>query len=248
MLGHPANRTRGLIVAGDDGRSNLRGMGRTVSPRRLRPQRRRRAGRLGRPGHRPLVLLPHQRPRPATCSASTGAPPRWRASPPSAPPDAARRADHRQGRLRGAGRGRAGRPRDRPRRPRADEGRRRRHRPGDPGPVPREHPRRAPPLRDRRAASAAPRAATGWPAPPTRCRWPTSSAPSRGRWPTCTARRRRRRCTTGAAAELQRVWIATRVALREVLEATTLADIASGRPPRERSSTLAARPDGWARR
>jgi CubicO group peptidase (beta-lactamase class C family) len=33
MLGHPANRTRGLIVAGDDGRSNLRGMGRTVSPR-----------------------------------------------------------------------------------------------------------------------------------------------------------------------------------------------------------------------
>ena len=33
LLGHPANRTRGLIVAGDDGFSNLRGMGRTVSPR-----------------------------------------------------------------------------------------------------------------------------------------------------------------------------------------------------------------------
>jgi CubicO group peptidase (beta-lactamase class C family) len=32
ILGHKANRTRGLIVAGDDGRSNLRGMGRTVSP------------------------------------------------------------------------------------------------------------------------------------------------------------------------------------------------------------------------
>jgi CubicO group peptidase (beta-lactamase class C family) len=32
LLGHPANRTRGLIVAGDDGRSNVRGMGRTVSP------------------------------------------------------------------------------------------------------------------------------------------------------------------------------------------------------------------------
>lgn len=31
-LGHPANRTRGLVVAGDDGRANLRGMGRTVSP------------------------------------------------------------------------------------------------------------------------------------------------------------------------------------------------------------------------
>ena len=31
-FGTPANRTRGLIVAGDDGRSNMRGMGRTVSP------------------------------------------------------------------------------------------------------------------------------------------------------------------------------------------------------------------------
>jgi CubicO group peptidase (beta-lactamase class C family) len=32
MLGTPANRSRGLILAGDDGRSNVRGMGRTVSP------------------------------------------------------------------------------------------------------------------------------------------------------------------------------------------------------------------------
>ena len=32
LLGNPANRTRGLIVAGDDGKSNVRGMGRTVSP------------------------------------------------------------------------------------------------------------------------------------------------------------------------------------------------------------------------
>jgi CubicO group peptidase (beta-lactamase class C family) len=32
MLGHPANRSRGLVLAGDDGFSNLRGMGRTVSP------------------------------------------------------------------------------------------------------------------------------------------------------------------------------------------------------------------------
>jgi Rrf2 family protein len=51
----------------------------------------------------------------------------------------------------------------------------------------------------------------------------------------------------GAAAELQRVWIATRVALREVLEATTLADIAAGSLP-EAVTALAARPDGWARR
>jgi CubicO group peptidase (beta-lactamase class C family) len=32
-LGTPANRTRGLVVAGDDGRSNFRGMGHTVSAR-----------------------------------------------------------------------------------------------------------------------------------------------------------------------------------------------------------------------
>jgi CubicO group peptidase (beta-lactamase class C family) len=32
MLGIPINRTRGLVVAGADGRSHLRGMGRTVSP------------------------------------------------------------------------------------------------------------------------------------------------------------------------------------------------------------------------
>jgi Rrf2 family protein len=51
----------------------------------------------------------------------------------------------------------------------------------------------------------------------------------------------------GAAVELQRVWIATRVALREVLEATTIADIASGSLP-SAVSDMAARPDGWARR
>src|SRR5207237_10189860 len=31
-IGTPANRTIGLMLAGDDGRSNARGMGRTVSP------------------------------------------------------------------------------------------------------------------------------------------------------------------------------------------------------------------------
>jgi Rrf2 family protein len=52
---------------------------------------------------------------------------------------------------------------------------------------------------------------------------------------------------TGAAAELQRVWIATRVALREVLETTTLADIAGGSLPAA-VAALAERPDGWLRR
>ena len=32
LTGVPANRTRGLVVAGGDGRSFMRGMGRTVSP------------------------------------------------------------------------------------------------------------------------------------------------------------------------------------------------------------------------
>jgi CubicO group peptidase (beta-lactamase class C family) len=32
MLRTPANRSRGLVLAGDDGKSNLRGMGHTVSP------------------------------------------------------------------------------------------------------------------------------------------------------------------------------------------------------------------------
>lgn len=51
----------------------------------------------------------------------------------------------------------------------------------------------------------------------------------------------------GAAAELQRVWIATRVALREVLEATSLAAIAAGDLPAG-VADRAARPDGWTRR
>jgi Rrf2 family protein len=52
---------------------------------------------------------------------------------------------------------------------------------------------------------------------------------------------------TGPAADLQSVWIATRVALREVLETTTLADIAGGDLPAG-VAELARRPDGWARR
>jgi Rrf2 family protein len=51
----------------------------------------------------------------------------------------------------------------------------------------------------------------------------------------------------GPAADLQTVWIATRVALREVLETTTLADIAGGDLP-PAVAELARRPDGWARR
>ena len=52
---------------------------------------------------------------------------------------------------------------------------------------------------------------------------------------------------TGAATDLQRVWIATRVALRHVLEATTVGDIAAGSLP-QGVVALAERPDGWTRR
>lgn len=51
----------------------------------------------------------------------------------------------------------------------------------------------------------------------------------------------------GAALPLQHVWVATRVALREVLETTSLAAIASGALP-SAVQALAERPGGWARR
>lgn len=51
----------------------------------------------------------------------------------------------------------------------------------------------------------------------------------------------------GAAAELQQVWVATRVALREVLEATTLAAVAAGELPAAVQERAALR-DGWVRR
>ena len=51
----------------------------------------------------------------------------------------------------------------------------------------------------------------------------------------------------GAAAGLQPVWVAVRVALRGVLERTSLADIASGELPAE-VQDLVRQPDGWVRR
>jgi Rrf2 family protein len=52
---------------------------------------------------------------------------------------------------------------------------------------------------------------------------------------------------TGAAEALQTVWIATRAALRSVLETTTLVDIVRGELPAA-VRDLAAAPDAWARR
>ena len=46
----------------------------------------------------------------------------------------------------------------------------------------------------------------------------------------------------GAARELREVWIALRASMRDVLERTTLADVATGRLP-EHVSGLAASPD-----
>lgn len=48
----------------------------------------------------------------------------------------------------------------------------------------------------------------------------------------------------GAAQHLQEVWIAVRASLRSVLEATTLADLVSGKLP-ARVRRLAADPDAW---
>lgn len=51
----------------------------------------------------------------------------------------------------------------------------------------------------------------------------------------------------GAAEHLRDVWIATRVALRSVLETTSLEDIESGNLPSTVANLLAA-PGAWARR
>ena len=52
---------------------------------------------------------------------------------------------------------------------------------------------------------------------------------------------------TGAATVLPQVWIAVRASLREVLEHTSLADIASGRLP-AKVKRLAADPEAWTTR
>ena len=51
----------------------------------------------------------------------------------------------------------------------------------------------------------------------------------------------------GAARNLRDVWIATRVALRSVLENTSLADIESGNLP-SKVATLLSAPGAWTRR
>ncbi|MBJ7433458.1 MAG: Rrf2 family transcriptional regulator [Microbacteriaceae bacterium] len=51
----------------------------------------------------------------------------------------------------------------------------------------------------------------------------------------------------GAAEHLRDLWIATRVALRSVLETTSLADIETGNLPSEVAALLSA-PGAWARR
>lgn len=51
----------------------------------------------------------------------------------------------------------------------------------------------------------------------------------------------------GPAAPLTEVWVAVRASLRDVLEATTVADVVSGSlPPHVRA--LLTRPDSWSRR
>ena len=98
------------------------------------------------------------------------------------------------------------------------------------------------------AASAAPRAATGWPGRPRRSPWPTSSAPSRARWPPCAASAPEEVAYAGAAEALQRVWIAVRASLRDVVEHVTLADIAARQAAARASTRLADDPEAWVTR
>ena len=65
----PRTVRSGLVLAGDDGRSDAAGMGQHRLAARVRAQRRGRPDRVGRPRHRPLVLLPHERARPAPAPA-----------------------------------------------------------------------------------------------------------------------------------------------------------------------------------
>lgn len=51
----------------------------------------------------------------------------------------------------------------------------------------------------------------------------------------------------GVAGHLTEVWIAVRASLRDVLEATTVADVLAGTLP-DHVRELTARPDSWARR
>lgn len=52
---------------------------------------------------------------------------------------------------------------------------------------------------------------------------------------------------TGAARNLTGVWVAVRASMREVLEATTVADVLTGELP-ARVDELTRRPDSWSRR
>ncbi len=52
---------------------------------------------------------------------------------------------------------------------------------------------------------------------------------------------------TGAATSLQRVWVATRAALRSILEEVTIADIVASDLPKGVERFL-AEPDAWSRR
>lgn len=52
---------------------------------------------------------------------------------------------------------------------------------------------------------------------------------------------------SGAAQNLTQVWIAVRASMRQVLEATTVADVLTGSLP-DHIRVLTNRPDSWARR
>ena len=94
-LGVPANRSLGLLIAGDDGKASHTRPGPHGFAAGVRAQRRGRSDRVGRSGDRAVVLLPHEWARPARDSASRGVRPAL----PAGPPTASRRSAGRSARL-----------------------------------------------------------------------------------------------------------------------------------------------------
>ena len=84
------------------------------------------------------------------------------------------------------------------------------------------------------AASAAPRAATGWPARPTEITLADVIRAVEGPLASVRGERPEDVDYPGAAEPLQEVWIALRASLRAVLENVTLADVAAGKLPERR--------------
>ena len=101
--------------------------------------------------------------------------------------------------------------------------------------VPREHPERAAPERASCAASAAPRAATGWPSSPDAVAIADIIRAVEGPLATVRGERAEQLDYGDEAGALQDMWVAVRASLRSVLEQVTLADVVAADLPPSRA-------------